>query len=92
MRTKLEATRTSWREKTASLNFEKDITKLWRLTKLLNDEESHGQKITLEENGTTLTGKKSADLFAKTYAEESDITTTGRQIREARTEREDRGA
>ena len=39
LRYKLQARRKSWRNKTASLNLEKDGTKLWRLTKQLNDEE-----------------------------------------------------
>ena len=35
LRYKLQARRKSWRNKTASLNLEKDGTKLWRLTKQL---------------------------------------------------------
>jgi hypothetical protein len=33
----------SWREKTSKLNMEKDTTKLWRLTKALNDEGTREQ-------------------------------------------------
>jgi hypothetical protein len=38
LKTKIQSRRTSWREKTASLNLEKDGTKLWKLTKQMNDE------------------------------------------------------
>ena len=44
---------------------EKDTTKLWKLTQALNDEGTKGQKITLEEEGKTLTGRRAADTFAK---------------------------
>ena len=37
-RAKLQARRSSWKEKTESLNFEKDTTKLWKLIKQMNDE------------------------------------------------------
>ena len=53
---------------------EKDTTKLWKLTKALNDEGSKGQKITLEQEGKNLTGKGAANAFASNYAKESDIT------------------
>ena len=38
--------------KTASLNFEKDGRKLWKLTKQLSDEENSRARITLEENSS----------------------------------------
>ena len=73
LKTKLQSKRRSWREKTASLNMEKDTTKLWKLTQALNDEGNKGQKITLEEEeGKTHTGKRAADIFAKSYARESN--------------------
>ncbi|PVD24867.1 hypothetical protein C0Q70_15356 [Pomacea canaliculata] len=53
---------------------ERDTTKLWRLTKALNDEGNKGQKITLEEDGQTLTDKAEANAFAQAYAKESSIT------------------
>ena len=51
LRTKLVCHKRGWREKTSSLNMEKDTTKLWNLAKALNDEGSKGQKITLEDEG-----------------------------------------
>ena len=56
LKTKLEAKRRSWRQKTSELNMEKDQTALWRLTKSLNEEDSTGSTITLNEGGI-LTGK-----------------------------------
>ena len=86
LKAKLEAKRRSWREKTESLNFQKDGRKLWKITKQLNEEDSRGQKITLEEDDSILIGKQAADRFAKTYEKESDIEITTTQRREARKE------
>ena len=47
-------------------------TKLWNLTKALNDEESKGQKITLEDEGKTITGKAASKAFVKGYETESN--------------------
>ena len=41
------------------------------------------------EDGNILTGKTSADLLAKTYAKESDITMTTTQMKEARREQKE---
>ena len=90
LRTKLEATRRSWREKTAALNMEKDGRKLWKITKQLNDEDSRGQKITLEEDGKLLTGKQTADHFARAYEKESNIHVSPSKRREARREQRER--
>jgi ribonuclease HI len=74
LRTKLQSKRKSWQEKTASLNLEKDTRKLWKITKALNDEDNKEQKITLEEEGRTLTGKAAANAFAASYRREGDTT------------------
>ena len=73
LRTKLQCQRQGLREKTSSLNMEKDTKKLWNLTKALNDEGSKGNKITLEDEGITITGKAAANVFAKGYEAESNI-------------------
>ena len=44
--------------------------KLWNLTKALNDEGSKGNKITLEDEGITITGNAAANAFAKGYEAE----------------------
>ena len=79
-------------KKTASLNFEKDGQKLWKLTKQLSDEENSRAKITLEENSKLLTGKQAADKFAENYANESKIPISALKQREARREVRERTA
>ena len=90
LKTKLECTRKSWREKTENLNMERDTTKMWRLTRALNDEGYAGQKITLEENGKTLAGGPAANTFAKAYAQESNITVPRHLEKEVRQEEKER--
>ncbi|VDI60877.1 Hypothetical predicted protein [Mytilus galloprovincialis] len=86
LKTKLECQRRGWREKTSSLNMEKDTTKLWNLKKALNDEGSKGQKITLEDEGKTITGKAAANTFAKGYEEVSNTNIPTSHKKEIRTE------
>jgi ribonuclease HI len=90
LKQKLQAIRRSWREKTASLNLEKDGEKLWKLTKQLNDEEEKGANITIEDRGDILTGKQAADHFANSYANESSIDVGADKQREARKEQRER--
>ena len=89
LKTKLEAKRRAWREKTSSLNMEKDQTALWRLTKSLNEEDSRGSTITLDEGGIKI-GKQAADCFAKTYENASDLSVKAEQRRKARREQQRR--
>ena len=72
-RRKIELQRNSWKEKTKSLNFEKDGKKLWKLTKQLNDETDRGNNISLVENNDIIPGKKAADYLARQFAEVSNI-------------------
>ena len=72
------------------LNLEKDTTKLWRLAKALNDEGNREQKITLEEDGKTLTGKTAANAFAKAYAQESNISVPRKMEKEIRQKEKER--
>ena len=53
---------------------ETDDTKLWRLTRQLNDEGTRRSKITLLQGETMVYGKQAADIFANTYKEASDIS------------------
>ena len=78
--------------KIASLNFEKDGRKFWKLTKQLSDEENSRAKITLKENSKLLTGKQAADKFAENYANESKIPISALKQREARREIRERTA
>ena len=65
---------------------EKDTKKLWNLTKALNDEGTKRQKITLEDDGRTLSGKTAATIFARAYAAESNIDTPQHRLKEIRQE------
>lgn len=89
LKIKLESKRRSWREKTAGLNMEKDTTKLWKLTQALNDERNRGEKITLEEEGSILTGKRAANTFANHYAKESNTNIPLHLQKEVRKEEKD---
>ena len=92
LRHNIQECQRGWREKTASLNFEKDGRKLWKLTKQLSDEENSRAKITLEENSKLLTWKQAADKFAENYANESKIPISALKQREARREIRERTA
>ena len=62
------AIRKGWHEKTASLNFEKDGNKLWKLVGALSGEhDTKGAPICLEDNGTIHTGKEAANILLKQY-------------------------
>ena len=63
-----KAVRKSWHEKTESLNFDKEGSKLWRLVKARNGD--HGCKeapVALEQDDETLTGKDAANVLLKQY-------------------------
>ena len=74
LKTKLESTRRCWREKTGKLNMERDSSKLWKLTKALNDEGNRQQKITLEDQGKLIINKQAANAFGTAFAYESNTT------------------
>ena len=62
-------------KKTSDLDIEKDDTKLWRLTRQLNDEGTRQSKITLLQGESMVYGKQlAADILACTYKEASNIT------------------
>ena len=84
---KLECQRKGWREQTSSLDMEQDTTKLLNLTKALNDE---GQKITLEDEGRTITCKAAANAFAKVYETESNTNIPLARKKEVRAEERER--
>ena len=73
-KTRNEARTNSSIKKTGDLNMETGDTKLWRLTRQLNDEGTRQSKITLLQGETMVYGKQAADRFANTYKEASDIT------------------
>ena len=74
---KINETRKAWQEKTSSLNMETDTTKLWKLTKALNeDNQSKSQATILEENDQIYTGKKAATLLAENFKQDSILNPT----------------
>ena len=85
-KTRNKARTKSWMKKTADLDMEKDDTKLWRLTRHLNDESTRQSKITLQQGDSIVYGKQAADILACTYKEASDITVLPYQQAEVRRE------
>ena len=79
-REKLLQTRKQWYEKTASLNLEKDSSKLWSLTKVLNEEAPSCSKTVLRVHNMLLTDKKAANEFAKLYRRESTLPLTPKKV------------
>ena len=59
-------------------------------TKALNDEGSKGQKITLEDEGRTITGKAAANVFAKGYETESNTSIPLVRTKEVRAKERER--
>ena len=84
---KLTCIRKSWHEKTATLNMEKDSTRLWHLVKSLNEEDTTSHACTvIEEGGKTYTGKIAANILADGFAKESNIHMPKSKIRENKKE------
>ena len=83
---KLQQTRAAWHEKTSSLNFENGTCKLWKLTKLLNEDNPQRRKTVLESEGELLTQKRTANCLAKHYQEESSVKLSRERTRQVRME------
>ena len=76
----------SWHEKTASLNLEKDSQKLWQLTTLLNNDNHQQRQTVLQSGDDCVTGKAAANVFAKAYEAESTVHLSQDRIRDVRQE------
>ena len=61
-------------KKTADLDMLNDDSKLWRLTRQLNDEGTRQSKIILQQEESMMYGDQAADILACTYKDDSDIT------------------
>ena len=72
-KTYIQEARRTWKEKTENLNFEKDGTKLWNLTKSMNNEKPYSTCIFLEKEGKAISGKNAANCFVENYEEISSI-------------------
>ena len=81
-REKLLQTRKQWYEKAASLNLEKDSSKLWSLAKVLNEEAPSRSKTVLRVRSTLITDKKAANEFAQLYRRESTLPLTPKKVGE----------
>ena len=79
-REKLLQTRKQWYEKTASLNLEKDSSKFWSLTKVLNEEAPSRSKTVLRVHNMLLTDKKAANEFAQLYRRENTLPLTPKKV------------
>ena len=60
--------RDSWVKKTESLNLDRDGRKLWRLAKVLNNEDCRGNETAIQANGKMATGKSAANIFVDIFA------------------------
>ena len=73
----------------SALDMEKEGGKVWRLTKAMNEEETKGARVTLEnEDGEMCTEIKAGDLFSNSYAKESNVNI--RREQEKKTELEEK--
>ena len=84
IRHKLHQTRTALHEKVASLSMEKDTTKWWILTKLLNEDNLEKRQTFIESQNEHLTQKRAC--FAHIYQEESTIKLPRGRTRHVRNE------
>jgi ribonuclease HI len=81
----------SWFEKTSNLNMERDTSKLWKLTKALNEETKDTYcKTVLKDNGKYHTGKMAANILADFYKEEGTITLSRARAKEVHAEIKDK--
>ena len=65
-RARTQATRSSWREKTESLNMEKDMTGLWNLTRALNNDNPSQSKTVIEAK-MSLSPRRELQMFLQTF-------------------------
>ena len=79
-REKLLQPRKQWYEKTASLNLEKDSSKLWGLAKVLNEEAPSHSKTVLRVRNTLLTDKRATNEFAQLYRRERTLPLTPKKV------------
>ena len=82
-----KAVRKSWQEKSESLNFDKEGSRLLRLVKALNgDHDCKGAPVAMEQDGETLTGKDSANDLLKQYQSPGQLNFNQEKITSAEEE------
>ena len=83
--TKMKEIRNSWNEKTSNLDMDKDTSKMWKLTKTLNEDTARTQgKCVLEEDGHHFSDKMAANILADSYQECSRTNVNATRVREVR--------
>ena len=65
---------------------EKDTTKLWRLTKLLNEDNSAKRQTVIESQNEHLTQQRAANYYAHIYQEGSTVKLPRERTRHVRNE------
>ena len=81
-----QAARVSWRNKTESLNLDKDGQKLWKLTKAMNDEDTRQMPLVIEKDQEMVSGTKADNCFIDTYEEASRIQVPDNRKKEIHSE------
>ena len=69
----IQAARNNWQKKTENLNLDRDGTKLWKLARAMNDENTSRTPIVLQHEGNVLTGKQAADHMIDSFERISNI-------------------
>ncbi|KAK3757857.1 hypothetical protein RRG08_014413 [Elysia crispata] len=76
----------NWFEKISSLSMEKDIQKLWQLTKAFNDDKvCRGQTVLLTESGPA-PGKAACNILANAYKNVSEVEISRSRIHDIQRE------
>ena len=83
---KIQSSQKAWKEKTESLNMERDGDKIWKLTNSLNDDlqDSYKPTVLKNDNEEILTGKKAADKLAEHFKEISNLKIPREKANETR--------
>lgn len=86
-KTYIQAARKSWRDKTESLNLDRDGNKLWKLAKAMNDEDTRSASICINQDQEMQTGRRAANCLADHYAQVSNINIPDDRKREVHDDR-----
>jgi hypothetical protein len=78
----------SWVKKTESLNLDRDGRKLWRLAKVLNNEDCRSKETAFQANGNVVTRKDAANIFVDIFAQVTKIPVLPAMEQEVLTETE----
>jgi hypothetical protein len=82
--------RDSWVKETEPLNLDRDGRKLWRLSKVLNDEDCRSQETAIHVNGNIANGKDAANIFVDILAKVIQINVPPERERKCLQEQSDK--